>query len=94
MRIMKVYYSNMPIPSMYGTFTYISYGNQPDIGKYILYTDGIGYTNHKALLEFNTYKSMSVKSPSNMGLIWLDYIIPDAQCMVYLPTFTINLGQM
>ena len=28
-----------------------------------------GYTNHKALLEFNTYKSMSVKSPSNMGLI-------------------------
>ena len=35
MRIMKVYYSNMPIPSMYGTFTYMYYGNQPNVGKYI-----------------------------------------------------------
>lgn len=44
---MKVYDSNMPIPSMYGSFTYISYRNQPDIGKYIQDMDGMGYTNHK-----------------------------------------------
>jgi len=29
-------------------------------------------------------------------MLWIFSIIyyPDAQCMVYLPTFTINLGQM
>ena len=28
------------------------------------------------------------------GGSWYIYIFPDAQCMAYLPTFTINVGQM